>query len=434
MQVWNRIFKGGPPAWAVRKRELLESADYLSNPGCGWYRIYTYDAALPFRLEEQGPGPGERLALVRVSLERYRSENLPESCLRNIRDILDGFDRRGTDVIFRAAYDFEGRGTEREPDLFSQVLDHLRALAPVIREFENRILVFQGLLIGSWGEMHSSKFLTEKRLLALEEAFRSGGNGTVWLALRRPAFLRTLAGEWEDMGRRTFFNDAIGASETDMGTFGARGRGEAAWNEAWAREDELAFLDRVCARAPVGGEAVLPAAGCGMPPARLLEALGRMHLSYLNCEHDRSALEQWRRESLRTGDVWDGVSLYDYIGAHMGFRFCVRRAALREGGGDGGGLLSLEIENTGFGNLTQEARAELVFTDGTGRRRETLDWDPREWRSGSRTVCTAPLPPGAGGIRLELSRKWDGSGIHFANRDLKLPTGGKDCGDGISIS
>lgn len=435
MQVWSRIFRGGPAGRSAGRGDLPESADLVPVPGCGWYRIHTCDAGVPLPAEGFGPAPGERLALVRVSLERYRGENLPEECLRRIEEVLDRFDRNGTDVILRPAYDFEGRGTEREPDLFSQVLDHLRALAPVVRAFEHRILVFQGLLIGSWGEMHSSKFLTEKRLLALEEAFRSGGNGMVWLAVRRPAFLRTLAGGAGPLGRRTLFDDAIGASETDMGTFGNRSRREAAWGEAWTREDELAFLDQVCARAPVGGEAVLSAADFRLTSGQLLETLRRMHLSYLNCEHDPSALEQWRSRTLRTGDEWDGASLYDYVGAHMGYRFCVRRASVRSAGRGEERLLRLEIENTGFGNLFQEARAELSFDDGTGRRHcRTLDWEPREWLSGSRTVCTAPLPARAGELCLRLCRKWDGSEIRFANRDRTLPTGGKDCGEHLSIS
>lgn len=408
---------------ALPPRERRERARYLPNPGQGWYRVYTYDAGVPFEQAGGAAAKGETLALVRISLERYREGPLPEDCLENIRAILVFFDKRGIDLILRVAYDFEGRGLEKEPDLFSQVEDHLRQLAPLIQTFEDRIVVFQGLLVGSWGEMHQSKFLSTGRIRALEKAFRSDGNGKVWLALRRPVFLRGLAGRgnWAKE-RLTLFDDAIGGSDTDMGTFGWKRRDEASWEEPWAREDELDFIETFCADAPFGGEAVLPGEGDGTAPGEILRTLGRMHLSYLNCQHDPRQLARWREQKLRRRDVWNGVSLYDYIGAHMGYRFCVRNAAVK----DGRRVLSVEIENTGFGGLLQEAEAELVCVDSRGTRHsQPLDWDARMWRSGSCAICRAQikLPPGE--LYLGLRRKWDGYPIRFANEEAGLSAGGK---------
>ena len=405
-------------------RERRESTLYLPNPGQGWYRIYTYDAGIPFDPASEVVAEGETLALVRISLERYRESLLPEDCLENIRAILRFFDMRGIDLILRVAYDFEGNGLEKEPDLFSQVEDHLRQIAPLVKAFENRIIVFQGLLIGSWGEMHQSKFLSMQRIRALEGAFRSGGNRKVWLALRRPAFLRGLMGREGQVGRRTLFDDAICGSDTDMGTFGWKRQGEALWEESWAREDELRFIETFCTEAPFGGEAVLPAKGDGMPPAEIVQTLRRIHLSYLNCQHDPQMLALWQRQKLRRTDVWDGASLYDYIGGHMGYRFYVRNAAVKED--QGCRVISVEIENTGFGGLLQEAAAELICIDSTGARHcRPLDWDARTWKSGSRTVCTARIETPPGRIYLGLRRKWDGRPIQFANEEAEFSAGGE---------
>ena len=405
-------------------RERIESTRCLPNPGQGWYRIYTYDAGVLFDQTGETVAEKEMLALVRISLERYRESPLPDDCLENIRAILLFFDKLGIDLILRIAYDFEGRGLEREPDLFSQVEDHLRQLAPLVRAFEERIVVFQGLLVGSWGEMHRSKFLSMRRIRALEGAFRSGGNEKVWLALRSPVFLRGLMGRGDRTGRRALFDDAIGGSDTDMGTFGWKRQGEALWEEPWAREDELRFIETFCSGAPFGGEAVLSAKGDGAPPAEIVHTLSRMHLSYLNCQHDPRQLVLWQGQRLRRTDVWDGVSLYDYIGAHMGYRFCVRNAAVKDR------LLSVEIENTGFGGLLQEAEAELVCIDSKGARHsQPLDWDAREWRSGSRTVCTARVKMPPGKLFLGLRRKWDGCPIWFANEETGVSAEGK-IGDG----
>lgn len=428
-----RIFelgRGRSPASA--RREWRESTRYLPNPGQGWYSIYTYDAAVPFDPARDFFAEGETLALLRISLERYRESPLPDDCLENIRAILSFFDMRGVDLILRVAYDFEGRGLEKEPDLFSQVEEHLRQVALLVRAFEDRIVAFQGLLIGSWGEMHQSKFLSVQRIRALELAFRSGGNQKVWLALRRPAFLRALMGQGGRAGRRALFDDAIGGSDTDMGTFGLKRQSEARWDEPWAREDELKFIESFCADAPFGGEAVLPAKGNGMTPAEILRSMGRMHLSYLNCQHDPRQLDLWRKQKLRRPDAWDGISLCDYIGAHMGYRFCVRSASVKEEQGQQ--ELRVEIENTGFGVLLQKAAAELVCIDHTGARHcQALDWDARMWRSGSRTVCTARLETPPGELYLGLRREWDGRPILFANEGAELYAGGGISGGYVSL-
>ena len=402
---------------------FVETAEYLPNPGQGWYRIFTYDAGVPFTPEETFL-EGDTLALVRVDIGRFRSESLKGRCLDNLRDILRFFDENGVDLILRIAYDFEGRGLEREPDLFSLVRQHMLELAPVLAEFEKRILILQGLLVGSWGEMHQSKFLSPRWLRDLEAPFRGGGNHGTWLAVRRPVFLRMLAGPGEaEEGffaqRRCLFNDAIGSSETDMGTYGWKERDQAAWTEPWRPEDELAFMERACARAPFGGEVLPPEAGRLPPWKETVARMRRGRLSYLNCRHDRRVLDLWEKSVCRSwrGCPWAGVSLYDYIGGHMGYRFFARRASAKPPEEGGGLLLSVEIENTGFGNLLQEARAELLLRDEAGSwSRQALDWDARDWSRGCRTLCEARIPAWTGELYLSLRREWDGRAILFSNR------------------
>ena len=408
---------------AFRGARFAETAEYLPNPGQGWYRIFTYDAGVPFVPEETFL-EGDTLALVRVDIGAFRGESLCGRGLDNLRSILRFFDGNGVDLILRIAYDFEGKGLEREPDLFRLVRQHMLELAPVLGEFEDRILIFQGLLLGSWGEMHQSKFLLPRWLRDLEAAFRGGGNRRTWLAVRRPVFLRMLAepGEFPESlftQRRCLFHDAIGSSETDMGTYGWKERAGASWTEPWRRADELAFMERACAGAPFGGE-VLPPEGGRLPPWReTVDQMRRLRLSYLNCRHDRRVLDLWEKSVCRSwrGGPWAGVSLYDYIGGHMGCRFFVRRASAKPPEEGGGLLLSVEIENTGFGNLLQEAKAELLRRDGAGVwSRQSLDWDARDWRPGRRTLCEARVPPWTGELYLSLKRKWDGRAILFSNR------------------
>lgn len=410
-------------AQSFRRARFAETAEYLPNPGQGWYQIHTYDAAAPFVPEETFL-EGDALALVRVDIGGFRNESLSGRGLDHLRDILCFFDENGVDLILRVAYDFQGQGMAREPDLFSQVRRHMLELAPVLREFDRRVLIFQGLLLGSWGEMHQSRFLTPRWLRELETAFRSEGNREMWLAVRRPVFLRMLAGrkdfpEGLAAQRRCLFNDALGSSETDMGTYGWKERTQAGWEEPWKRADELAFMEAACAGAPFGGEVLPPEKGRFPSWKETAALMRRVHLSYLNRRHDRQALDRWERTACRTwrGGPWAGASLYDYIGGHMGWRFFVRQAEVKPREGGGGSILSVEIENTGFGNLLQEARAELLRRDEAGVwSRQPLDWDARGWLCGRRTLCEARIPPWKGELYLSLRRKWDGRALLFSNR------------------
>lgn len=191
-------------------------------------------------------------------------------------------------------------------------------------------------------------------------------------------------------------------------------------------------MEGICRAAPFGGEAIWPEEGYETTLTETVTILRRLHLSYLNCQHDARLLKRWQEQTMRQKGVWKGVSLYDYIGAHMGYRFCVRRAAIRREG-DWCRLFA-EIENTGFGNLLQEAQAELLWIGAAGERQsELLDWDARQWHSGSRVICQAVVPVRSGKPYLRLWRKWDQSRILFANKTESHWKGDGERGEYISI-
>ena len=60
-------------------------------------------------------------------------------------------------MILRPVYDREGKGRECEPDSFEQVLEHLQQIGGLLRDMQHSVFIFQGMLAGSWGEMHDSR-------------------------------------------------------------------------------------------------------------------------------------------------------------------------------------------------------------------------------------------------------------------------------------
>ena len=77
-----------------------------------------------------------------------------------------------------------------------------------------------------------------------------------------------------------------------------------------------------------------------------------MHISYLNSEHDPAVLDKWKNSVYHDeASVFDGISGYDYIARHMGYRYVVRNTTLHQS------RLNIELENVGFPSAT----ADLIW-------------------------------------------------------------------------
>lgn len=360
---------------AFRGAVLREAAGDVPNPGRGWYRIYTYtlgeDCELPPVLYA-----GESLALVLVDIGTYRERALPEEGLEQLHRILDCFAAGGRDIILRIVYDTQGKGMEREPSLFSQVEQHMEQLMPLILRHSRHILVFQGLLVGSWGEMHTSKFVSEKYLWRLSQCFLSGTKGQVRLAVRKPAQCRIVQPE-NAVGETLTgcFDDAIFASETHLGTFGTQDRRSAGWKQPWCPAEEIAFLEELSEKVPFGGEVL--SGGTAMTPAETIKRLQALHVSYLNCVHEEARLREWRETEYAAG-----VRLYDQIGAKLGYRFVAETVSLEKKGKET--CIRLKIVNHGFACCAEEVQF-LLYAQSQGE-----------------SAISADIGSGrCGGIRLE---------------------------------
>lgn len=395
---------------------LRESPANVRNPGRGWYRIYSYALG-----REGGPLPpvlyeGETLALVVVDIGAYRGAPITAEGLAQLKQILAAFSDPGVDIILRAAYDTQGRGMEHEPSFFSLVLEHIGQIGSILPEYADHILLFQGLLVGSWGEMHSSKFLSKTYLRQAAERFFEATEGRIRLAFRTPALLRKIAGEGERerlWGSVGFFDDALLADETHMGTFGTLPKTEAGWEQAWNPREESVFMEERALRVPFGGE-VVGGAG-GLSAGEVIAQLERFSVSYLNCTHDMECLNRWKQISV------GAVSLYDYVGIHLGYRFVAESAAVTRRGREY--FLQTEIANRGFACCPQEvtlslragereiASAVLRPTELAGGRQRVYDFPLGEELLAEGTPLSLSLRTGERGRTLVFANEGAGSGL-----------------------
>lgn len=120
-----------------------------------------------------------------------------------------------------------------------------------------------------------------------------------------------------------------------------------------------------------------------------------------------------------------GINLYDYIGAHLGYRFLIRDVKilfLGKSEGERACEVTIDIENVGFANLYREAEVYLSWLTGSGEKgSKKISCDLRLLDAGKRESYTAVvgLFGNAGtnyAFYLTIRRKQDGRVIYPANK------------------
>ena len=401
--------------WDIKKafhKASLEElhGDYVS-PGRGWYHIYTFQLDrqdeeqlrwLPF--EEK-----ESLILLRLDIGAFRDCEIDDETLAFTERILMRFAEAGKDIILRILYDTEGKGLVREPASFGFVCEHIQSLGKIVAQHASKILLVQGLLIGSWGEMHDSNYLDSLQIKELWQVWNQATAGKVPLAVRKPVYARMI-GKDACIG---LYDDAMLADETHMGTFGIRTQKEASFTESWCSEDEYTFIHKYMNQVPIGGEVL---GGEPMDSEATIKELRRLPVTYLNSIYHPDVLDRWKKQTLR-----DGQNLYQFVGDHMGYRFVVRDVSRRMG------KFAITIENDGFAPLYEAVSVELIAEDTLGHRQsQRLDINLPAIKPGTKNTFYVKSVPhvenmaeiGADGgsqLYLKAMRSRDGKAIRFAN-------------------
>ena len=409
--------------WMKRQKffsgEFTEESRYVKNPAQGWYSIYPFYVERKINPEELkwSLREDESVVLVLLDLSAYQKSPLDFFAIKNISEILQFFCEYHKDVILRPVYDQNGEGEKKEPENLERILEHIRQLGDILRSQKHTVFLFQGFLIGSWGEMHSSKYLSNHDLRNLYHCIRENLDETITLAVRTPAIWRKLIQKSDcekgKYSRLTLFNDALFASATDLGTYGTMTEEAAGWTGKWNRLEELRFAEKITEKIPFGGEVVL---GEKKSQETILKEMKKLHLTCLNSNHDLQLLERWKKESWIGNDCFCGKSFYDYVGTHMGARFVVRNVEAKYKRLSGKLKMTVEIENCGFGRFCQETELWLIIQNETERKELLTGSNLQDWGSGERRKLVCAVPGIKGEIYLQACRKKDKAMIRFANK------------------
>ncbi len=403
------------------KALFAECTEMPVNPDRGWYQIFPFSAGDGFSEEEirNSLTDTERLVLVIFNIGRYAACELPDEALGQMRAILDLFVRAEKDILLRVCYDTAGDAMGREPSLFRLVSRHMEQVTLMAASFGEKIFVYQGLLIGNWGEMHGSRYLEEKYLVSLADTAQAAMQDRIYRAVRTPAQRKLLLqnAQAKEIQNRMLgvFDDAILGSVNDIGTYSM---------DKNLREAEIEQMRQAGLAVPCGGEAVW---GDGyaetLSADKILQYLSRIHVTYLNRQHDSRLLDHWKNVSCGQKGAFSEHSLYDYIGAHLGYRFVLRNARIRRRKSEKGCRLeiSMRMENVGFAPIYRHTESFILWRDdrgGSGEIQIPLDLYgiDAEYEKNIIAEVETERP-----VKLALltKRAFDGALIRFANRQTE---------------
>lgn len=316
-----------------------------------------------------------QLKMIEVNLKNYTSSDLSDNALQQLDYILSELAAARCQVILRFLYDWDGNGLEAEPDTAEQLMRHMDQVASVVNRYEDAIFLLQGTFTGSWGEMHHTNYGSHEYNRLLITHLSEVINPSIFLAVRTPSQLRgvlntrdIISGENAFDGslasRLGLFNDGMLGSVFDLGTYDDTPNADTSDPEdKGTRQEEIAYQNVLCQFVPNGGEVVIDNPYNDFDNA--LTDLRSMHVSYLNYDYDAAVFEKWKNSTYHGIDCFDGMSGYDYIAAHLGYRYVLRDSFLTHDATmlkPSSAELSIVIQNTGFapayrnfnGNLTLE--------------------------------------------------------------------------------
>lgn len=357
--------------FAIQRRSLsfspavfAESTEPVPNPYCGFYHLYGY------RLQEEDTSRAEDLAaviaedaytiaLLQINLRDYRTQNLTSTALAQLDTLFSSCEDAGKKLIVRFLYDWDGKASETEPDEISRIFTHMDQVAPYVNAHKNTIFLLQGIFVGECGEMHGSHYMGHDDMVSLGHHLHDCIDPEIFLSVRTPAHYRAIAGTFDPLtsedafsgtlaSRLGLFNDGMLGSDIDLGTYGTSSiSGKTDPDAKGTRQEELAFQNQLCRFVPNGGECVLDNPYNDFENAQA--DLRAMHVSYLNSDYDRKVLDKWRNSVYTGDDPFHGINGYDYIAAHLGYRYTLLSCTMDyDKWKSRSASLTITLQNSGF--------------------------------------------------------------------------------------
>lgn len=356
---------------------FTESSRILKNPNRGFYHIwgfYITDESMDWEnvILSKGVDDGFSLELVEINLQEYRDGLISDKGIRNLKELFEGLAKQDKHYVVRFLYDWDGRNMEVEPSNIDIIVGHIKQLKPILQKHADSIFVLQSLLVGDCGEIHDTKFADTKSLRILASELAAVSTSDTYLAVRTPVQWRKITQTYGNKelkenspykNRLGLYNDGMLGNVYDCGTYGDQKRKQAGKYKAWTRAEEIDFQDNLCRAVPNGGEVVLVNEYNDID--RAICDMEKMHITYINQDHDLQVMEKWRNSTVDTDDIFDGMDGISYMQARLGYRLVLRKCQMQHAFWKDKLYIRLDISNSGFAPIYKACDASLIFVPKT---------------------------------------------------------------------
>lgn len=428
-----------------------ESNSIMQNPFRGFYKINGYMLSdktnkkeLTKQIKQNCKANSYPLVLLEINLKNYANTDISSSAQQQLDTILTQYTSAKKQIILRFLYDWDGKALQSEPSDFFRIKNHIQQLSSTINKYKNCIYIIQGAFIGNVGEMNNSNYNDIDQIRQLIETLAESTDPQIYLAVRTPAQLRSilrtrtpLSSQDSESGnlasRLGLYNDGMLGNVYDMGTYDDTPITSGSdMDEPGTREEELLYQYKLCQYVPNGGEVAIDNEYNDLENA--VTDLAQMHVSYLNSEHEEDVLNKWKKSTYTGDDVFSGCTGYDYVEAHLGYRYFIQESHLDFHSivGDDA-TLYLTIANSGFSSAYKKYDTTLLITNqdtGKTKRLETTIDNRRISGNDQVTFKISPnirsLKKGTYTLSLEMKDSYTEDCIHFANA-------GSEDSDSVSV-
>ena len=351
---------------------FIESKESIKNPDRGYYSpIYITITPDTFNHKYDNDN---NLFHLRCDISQFSSavnedkkdKKLTDTALNNIDGYLKDLKSQNKNAIIRFTY-APGYGSDKDKEpAFSMIEEHIKQLSKIMNKYIDTLTAIEAGMLGPWGEMHSSKIATEENQAKVFKLWLENTKEIPILG-RYPRALFTYFNKTVDemanykitkdniAYRLGLFNDCFLSSDNDVGTYKKR-------------EKEIEWISTINTHLPFGGEVCLDYYLSDLENA--LPQMNTLSLSYLNYQFNKSVIvDKWQNvkynSKLGKDSLFYGVSGYDYISEHMGYRFVIKSVDVKYKKG-GNFELKINIKNVGFGNLLKTKNIDIIYANMTG--------------------------------------------------------------------
>lgn len=360
-----------------------ETIEPLYNPYCGWYHTHVYTlspketAATETEQTEETEAPENtwtpdememmhpeemdkdtRLCQICIDLSPFREGEITDDGLQLLENILSYWSISEKQLLLKFYY-------ETEPAQMDIIYLHMEETAPVINQFANSIYALQGEL-----EQESSLLFTENNLEEMITYADSLIDKSIFLSVATPRQY------YVSTGYERLISDGMAYTSVLPARLGLYSEYLTSYNRD---EDATKAVRDISCFTPCGGRLDLGETVTDSNQAMAL--LSDVRVSFLSMDGTKQ-VEQWKQEQYTKEDSFSGVTVYDYVTTHLGYRYIVTDASVSyEPWKDTCATLRIAIKNVGFSNAYKQFETRILLKNTSTEEVITipLEQDNRFW-------------------------------------------------------